>query len=163
MRLLLILLSFASLTLTASAQKTLLAGDTARAIYIGSWVQDSIAGDQPFAGKTIVLEFWSTWCGPCVKAIPHLNELAAEFASEDIIFAAVSNERAVTAARFLEKTQMKASVFVDTENSLTHKIFGVRVIPRTFIIGPDRVIRWTGHPAKLTRDILILHTGDSMP
>ncbi len=160
MRLFLILLVVIALSTTSFAQKTLLAGDTVRAISIGSWVQDSLAGKDPFEGKTVVLEFWSTWCGPCIKAIPHLNELAEEFASEDVIFAAVSNERAVTAQRFLEKTPMKASVFVDTENSLTHKFFGVRVIPRTFIIGPDRVVRWTGHPDKLTRDMLLTFIGN---
>lgn len=139
------------------SQKTLLAGDTVRAIYIGSWVQDSLAGEKPFEGKTVILEFWSTWCGPCIKAIPHLNALAGEFANDEVIFAAVSNERAITAKKFLEKTPMRMSVFVDTENSLTHKLFGVRVIPRTFIIGPDGVIRWTGHPDRLTRELLRKH------
>jgi thiol-disulfide isomerase/thioredoxin len=142
-------------------QKTLLAGDTVRAIYIGSWVQDSLAGEKPFEGKTVVLEFWSTWCGPCIKAIPHLNALAKEFANENVVFAAVSNERAVTAKKFLEKTPMNMSVFVDTENSLTHILFGVRVIPRTFIIGRDGVIRWTGHPDRLTRELLRQHIAAS--
>lgn len=143
------------------SQKTLLAGDTVRMIAIGSWVQDSLAGEKPFEGKTVILEFWSTWCGPCIKAIPHLNALAEEFANEKVVFAAVSNERAITAKRFLEKTPMKASVFVDTENSLTHIHFGVRVIPRTFIIGPDGVIRWTGHPDRLTRELLRQHIAAS--
>jgi thiol-disulfide isomerase/thioredoxin len=145
----------------AHAQKTLLAGDTVRAIYIGSWVQDSLGGEKPFEGKTVVLEFWSTWCAPCIKAIPHLNALAEEFANETVVFAAVSNERAVTAQKFLEKTPMRMSVFVDTENSLTHLLFGVRVIPRTFIIGPDGVIRWTGHPERLTRELLRQHIAAS--
>ena len=155
------LLIFILLLLPATmvSQKTLLAGDTARAIYIASWVQDSLPGERPFAGKTIVLDFWSTWCVPCVKAIPHLNALAEEFANDDVIFAAVSNERAVTVEKFLQKTVMKASVFVDTENLLTHKIFGVRAIPRTFIISPGMVILWTGHPEKLTRELLIQHLG----
>jgi thiol-disulfide isomerase/thioredoxin len=146
------------LPLTALSQKTLMAGDTVRGIHIGAWVQDSLPGETPFAGKTLVLDFWSTWCVPCVKAIPHLNALAEEFAGDNVVFAAVSNERAVTVSRFLEKTEMKASVFVDTENSLTHKIFGVRAIPRTFIIAPDRVVRWTGHPDRLTGEILRQHT-----
>jgi thiol-disulfide isomerase/thioredoxin len=105
-------------------------------ISIGSLVQDSLTGEDPFKGKTVDLEFWSTCCGPCIKAIPHLNELAEEFAPEDVIFAAASNERAVTAQRFLEKTRMRASGFVDTENSLTHNITAVASFPAPSLSDP---------------------------
>src|SRR5437870_239138 len=45
---------------------------------------------QSLKGRPVVLEFWATWCAPCVIAIPHLNELAAENTSKGIQFVAVS-------------------------------------------------------------------------
>jgi len=133
---------------------TLAAGDIVSGISVGEWVQGKPEAGNAFDGKTVILEFWATWCGPCVKAIPHLNDLADKFANDDVVFAAVSNERATTVTEFLKKHTMKYSVFVDTEKSATYNAFGVRVIPRSFVIDPDRVILWTGHPEKLTADLL---------
>jgi len=44
------------------------------------------------AGKAVVLEFWATWCGPCIAAIPHLNDLAAKFENRPVVFLAVTDE-----------------------------------------------------------------------
>jgi thiol-disulfide isomerase/thioredoxin len=43
-------------------------------------------------GKVVVLEFWATWCGPCVAAISHLNELADQFKDRPVQFIAVTDE-----------------------------------------------------------------------
>ena len=133
---------------------TLLAGDTAKGLYIGEWISEKPAEDHPLEGKYVVLEFWATWCKPCVAAIPHLNELHDEFASEDIAFVSISNEKREVVERFFAKHDMKSFVVLDNEKQVTHKVFGVNVIPRTFIVGPDLVVRWTGHPTRLTSELL---------
>src|ERR1035441_9507322 len=43
-------------------------------------------------GKVVVLDFWATWCGPCVAAIPHWNDLAKQFHDKPVVFLAISNE-----------------------------------------------------------------------
>src|SRR3989442_15427936 len=37
-------------------------------------------------GKVVVIEFWATWCGPCISEIPHLNQLADQLSNEPIVF-----------------------------------------------------------------------------
>src|SRR5215471_21366282 len=59
-------------------------------------------------GKVVVLEFWATWCGPCVAAIPHLNELADKFKEEPIQFIAVTSEDEKVVRRFLRNKPLHA-------------------------------------------------------
>ena len=141
----------------ASAQtktpRTLMAGDTAKGIFVGAWVKDAPEGGEALHGKPVVLEFWSTWCKPCIAAFPHINELADEF-SDRIQFVSISQESRGTVAPFLEKHDMRTAVAVDTEQGTTHKVFGVWAIPRTFVLSRDGVVLWTGHPTKLSREML---------
>ncbi|MDT8324755.1 MAG: TlpA disulfide reductase family protein [Bacteroidota bacterium] len=128
-------------------------GDTVKGIYVGSWVQNAPESGEAFHGRPVLLEFWSTWCKPCIAAIPHLNDLETEF-GDRVQFVAITQERAATAEKFVEKKEMRAAVAADTEQGSTHKVFGVSVIPRTFVLSADRVVLWTGHPTRLSRELL---------
>ncbi len=99
-------------------------------------------------GKAVVLEFWATWCGPCVDAIPHWNELAEEFTDENVVFLSITDEGRRTARRFLKKHPMAGLVAVDTDRS-TFDAYGVRGIPRTFLIDAQGRLQRQTHPALL--------------
>lgn len=137
----------------AQQPRTLMAGDTAKGIFVGAWVKDAPEGGEALHGKPVVLEFWSTWCKPCIAAFPHINELADTF-SDRYQFVAISQETRRTVEPFLEKHDLRTAVAVDTEQGTTHKVFGVWAIPRTFVLSPEGVVLWTGHPTKLTGEML---------
>ncbi|PLX32942.1 MAG: hypothetical protein C0600_01300 [Ignavibacteria bacterium] len=128
-------------------------GDTVRGVYVGEWLQNAPPDSAAFAGKPVLLEFWATWCRPCLAAVPHLNELHDEF-GDAFRFIAITQEPRAVAAPILKNVQMKSAVVSDTKQGTTHKVFGVWVIPRTYILSADRVVLWTGHPTRLTREIL---------
>src|SRR5881396_890266 len=61
-------------------------------------------------GKVVVLEFWATWCGPCIAAIPHLNELADHFKDKPVQFIAITDEEEKVVAPFLKRKPIHAWV-----------------------------------------------------
>jgi thiol-disulfide isomerase/thioredoxin len=85
-------------------------------------------------GKTVVLDFWATWCGPCVQAMPVLEQTVADFKDQGVELIAVNmQEDAKTIGRFLERTELQPTVALDTDGVAAQK-YAVSAIPQTVII-----------------------------
>ena len=104
-------------------------------------------------GNVVVLEFWATWCAPCVAAIPHLNQLNEEFRDKPVQFISVTHEGEDVVAPFLKKKEMKSWIGLDTDRSV-FKAYGIRSIPRTFVIDQKGIIAASFHPTELSSGML---------
>ncbi len=92
-----------------------------------------------FHGKFIVLNFWATWCGPCIRELPSLHRLNAEFAGDDFAVVLISQDRGgfKQTDRFLKKLKVNIpDNFIDEKLKYSRAI-GVRSLPTTILIGPD--------------------------
>lgn len=116
------------------------------------WIGDS--QEAPLIhDKPIVLEFWSTWCRPCIDAIPHFNSLTQKYRN-DITFIAVNSfESKEMVTKFLYKQQILSFVVLD-ENKRLKTAFNIQNIPVTIIIDKEGFLRWRGVTSELTDDIL---------
>src|SRR5687767_11115878 len=79
----------AAWTLTVAQTKQLEIGDTPPPLYLEKLLQappDAKVDWDSLKGKVIVLDFWATWCKPCVEAIPHLNQLAKDLTDQPVVF-----------------------------------------------------------------------------
>ncbi len=103
-------------------------------------------------GKVVVLEFWATWCKPCIESIPHLNQLAAQF-DQDVIFIAVTDEPRATVEPKLDKLNIHSWIACDTDRSV-FKNFNVTGLPHTVIIDADGVVAGITSPHHLTSEKL---------
>ncbi len=128
-------------------------GQPAPPIDVAEWVSGRPEGEDALAGKNVILEFWGTHCGPCISAIPHLNELASTYGGPETLFVSLSPEDAHTIERFLQKRPIKGSVAVDRERA-TFDAYGIGSIPRTFLIDAKGLLRWHGHPNHFTAELL---------
>src|SRR5665213_906859 len=90
-------------------------------------------------GKVVVVEFWGTWCGACIRQIPHLNELAEQMKDEPVVFISATDEDRETISRFLTTHPMRGWVAVNTPAS-TIETYGAEARPITYVIRPDGVI-----------------------
>ncbi len=115
-----------------------------------------VAGEAPtaWAKDTVyVLEFWATWCGPCRKAMPHMEALWQELRGEGFQVIGVNIGEQLTPAEvqaFLAKqpTPPTYPTALDPDKKLADKL-GVRGIPSAHVILNGNVI-WKGHPTQLT-------------
>lgn len=118
-----------------------LRGKTAPKLEVGKWLKN---GDPKTAGKVVLIDFWATWCPPCRKTIPELNEWQKKFKG-DLVVIGVSDEAEKTVKDFMGKTAMDYSVAVDPEKKMSN-IVGVQGIPHILVVTPDHVVRWQGFP-----------------
>jgi peroxiredoxin len=89
-------------------------------------------------GKDVILlDFWATWCGPCVQAMPEVDGVAEKFADRGLVFYAVNvAEDAETITEFLKTSKLEVPVAMDADGKITES-YGVEGIPQTVLIGKD--------------------------
>ncbi len=141
------------LGLNAFSQSNITVGEKAPAIHITDWMANTPA-DKDLSDKFVVLEFWATWCGPCIKAVPHMNELQKKFDSADLIFLSITDENAEKVNRTLKRVDFQSAVVSD-QTRQTHNAFGdgeegLASLPMTVLIDNDGIVRWVGLPDQLT-------------
>jgi thiol-disulfide isomerase/thioredoxin len=95
-------------------------------------------------GKVVVVEFWATWCGPCVAGIPHLNKLHDEYASKGLTILSFTDQSRKGIENFLKKMPIKYALGTGSELASE---YGVSGIPHAFLIGKDGKLLWEGNPA----------------
>jgi thiol-disulfide isomerase/thioredoxin len=72
-------------------------------------------GSKPeLAGKPLLLEFWATWCPPCRKSIPHLNEIHAKYKDRGLMVVGVTDEPNALIKKFQKEVPMDYAVATDT-------------------------------------------------
>jgi thiol-disulfide isomerase/thioredoxin len=111
-----------------------------------------------FKGKVVLVNFWATWCGPCVREMPALDALQARFGSDRFVVVAVSLDRLGFSkiAPFLERIQVaRLTVLLDKNRALYSKLGG-QGLPTTWLLDHEGQVRgylegpaeWDSKPAE---------------
>ena len=91
-------------------------------------------------GKVVLLNFWATWCPPCVAEMPELNKLYKKLASRGLEIIAVSTDSSITSPKeFVSKNDIQFKVLYDDARA-TARLYKVFSMPTTFLIDRRGVI-----------------------
>lgn len=94
-------------------------------------------------GKFILIDFWATWCGPCRKAIPELNEIHKQF-KDDLVVIGISQESAEK-VKAMKEPEIDYFYGIDPQNTMSKEL-DIQGIPHVILIDPKGIVRWEGYP-----------------
>ena len=152
-------------------------GSKAPALDIEHWVSDR---DGEFShitefesGKVYVVEFWATWCGPCIASMPSLAKLQDDYADKGVQLISISSEKLETVEKFLDRDVRPSRgskpdpdaepmtygeltsgycLTTDPDRSVNNDYMKAAKrtgIPCAFIVGKTGLIEWIGHPMRI--------------
>ncbi len=96
---------------------------------------------QQFKGKVLYIDFWASWCGPCAKSFPFLNDIEQKYQGQDLKIIAINlDENPSDAQDFLAKYPARFTVVADVGEQCA-KTFAVKAMPSSYIIDKKGVVR----------------------
>ncbi len=141
----------------AETKTTLHVGDKAPKLEVDHWLGGGLV--ESFSKDNFyVIEFWATWCGPCIQSMPHLSELADRYAKQGLIVAAVTNidesNTKEAIEEFIKGPGEKYSFrYAICESNTTYRNYmeaaGQNGIPCSFVIDREGKVAYIGHPHDL--------------
>lgn len=96
------------------------------------------------AGRVVVLDFWATWCGPCVSAMPHLQKLQEQFKDQPVTILGLNSDYALSdekLAAWMEKRKFTFGTLRLAEGTTTFQDYGVGGIPHTVLIDKNGIVQ----------------------
>ncbi len=139
----------------------LLPGDPAPSLAIEHWIKGTpIASFEP--GMVYVVEFWATWCGPCIQAMPHLSTIQSQHADTVRVIGVAAMERVDPLERVTDfvatnDRMIGYTIALDTDQSTTLAYMAAArrdQIPASFIVDGTGRIAWIGHPSDGLHEVL---------
>ncbi len=156
----------------------LMVGDKAPKLAIGEWVKGKPVKEFK-KGEVYVVEFWATWCGPCIAGMPHVSELQEKYGDKVTILGVNIWDEPGNVAPFMKDRGDKPSgdelmgytVAIETKDNPDEirngvmarewmKAAGRNGIPSAFIVDQEGRIAWMGHPMAMDEPLAKVVVGE---
>jgi len=92
-------------------------------------------------GKPVMLNFWATWCGPCVSEMPYLQEVYEEYSTDQLDVLTINIDASSSkVSQFLQSHKLSLPVLLGYKTEVAQR-YSVRYIPTTFFIDKEGIIQ----------------------
>ena len=108
-----------------------------------------VLGDLLEGHKALLLDFWASWCGPCIRLMPELQQRANTLPAQGIYVAGINTDKEdplTKAAEVKEAQNMDMPWLVESEAQTLSQLLAIDSIPRMVLIAPDGKVLFNGHP-----------------
>jgi thiol-disulfide isomerase/thioredoxin len=162
---------FSIMAVSRAPAAELTIGSPAPPIAIEHWFHDKAPITEFKPGQVYVVEFWATWCGPCIASMPHLAEIQKQHA-DNLTVISVSDEDPEKIEKFLDRETNETTfreitsnywLTTDPDRSVSQdymRAAGEGGIPTAFIVGKTGQIEWIGHPMRMDEPIAKILAGE---
>lgn len=125
-------------------------GDPAPQLKIGHWINTKGVTMEELKGKVVLIDFWATWCRPCVAGIPKMIERQKKYGDQLMVIGLTPETNVSHVERFVKKRpELTYPIALDDASVTTvsyYKPFGVSSYPHAYLIDKKGKLRWHGHP-----------------
>lgn len=149
---------------SSDAADQLTIGSKGPPIDIEHWISEKEPVKDFEPGRVYVIEFWATWCGPCIASIPHLRDIQLRHL-DGLTVISISDEPLDTIEQFLELKRDETTfkeltsdywLTTDPDGSVKQdymRAAGQSGIPTAFIVGKTGEVEWIGHPMRIDEPV----------
>ncbi len=124
-------------------------------------VEQWISEEPNMEDKYLLIDFWATWCGPCIRTIPKLNNIHEKYKDKLVVIGISDEEK----KKVKKVTNQKIDYFsaIDTKKRMSSEL-QIKGIPHCLIINPNGIVVWEGYPLlsgyELTEEVIASIIGD---
>lgn len=138
LRLGILLLTVALVAVVANTlrERLVVAGDSAPGFTVTTDSGRKISVDD-FGGRLLIVNFWATWCPPCINELPSLNQMAAELKGDGVVVLGISVDKDKAAYdKFLKKVKLNFETSRNPDGDISAD-YGTFKYPETYVINRD--------------------------
>ena len=110
---------------------------------VRSLVGDNSINLDEFQGKVVYVDFWASWCGPCLKSFPFMEEMHQQYADQGLVIIAINMDQdPQDAHKFITEHPVTFLVGQDTAGAVAEQ-YGVMAMPSSFVVDRDGLVKNT--------------------